>query len=496
MTSIPSPGTAGEPLEARSGLAPFQTAELPPAPAPRGLRQWLSAIGPGIIVLGASLGSGEFLLGPAVVVKHGFTLLWIAGVAIVLQTVFNTELMRYTLATGEPVLTGFMRTRPRSSLWAGLYVLLGFLQHGWPAWAATAAGALFFTGARRLPGDGDTDAVFLCAVLIYLVCVAVLLVGRRVERTLEVLNWVLVTVIMAGLLALTLAFAGADTLGAALAGYVGYDPGAGRFLLIPDGADWFLLGAFAAFSGAGGMGNIALSNWARDKGYGMSQHAGYIPAAMGEKVDLAHTGFGFTPTPEALARWRGWWRLVQVDQYLVFFLGAVLGMMLPALLYVTFVPAGTDIRGLGVAAELAFAMAKVKGPIFGGIIAIMAVWVLFKTQLDLLEAGVRTFTDVLWTGSRRIREWRGGDVRRVYYAVLGFSVMWGLVALRLGEPVWLLQVAANVGGLILAVAALHLLYVNCTLLPKEVRPAPWRRVALVLMAAFYGMFFVMWAWKS
>ena len=487
----PAPAT-----EARSGLGAFQLAELPPAPAPRGIRQWLPAIGPGIIVLGASLGSGEFLLGPAVVVKHGFTLLWIAGVAIVLQTVFNTELMRYTLATGEPVLTGFMRTRPRSSFWAGFYVLLGFLQHGWPAWAATAAGAMFFTGARRLPGGGDTDAVFLCAVVIYLACVGILLVGRRVERTLEVLNWVLVTVIMAGLLALTLAFAGAGTWGAALAGYVGYDATAGRFLLIPEGADWFLLGAFAAFSGAGGMGNIALSNWARDKGYGMSQRAGYIPAAMGEKVELAHNGFRFTPTPEAMARWRGWWRLVQVDQYAVFFLGAVLGMMLPALLYVTFVPAGTDIRGLGVAAELAFAMAKVKGPIFGGVIAIMAVWVLFKTQLDLLEAGVRTFTDVLWTGSRRIRAWRGGDVRRVYYLVLALSVGWGLVALRLGEPVWLLQVAANVGGLILAIAAVHLLYINCTLLPRELRPAPWRRVALVVMAVFYGMFFVMWAWKS
>jgi hypothetical protein len=485
-----------EPLEARSGLDAFQLAELPPAPVPRGLRQWLAAIGPGIIVLGASLGSGEFLLGPAVVVKHGFTLLWIAGVAIVLQTIFNTELMRYTLATGEPVITGFMRTRPRSSFWAGFYVLLGFLQHGWPAWAATAAGAMFFTGARRLPGGTDHDAVFLCAVVIYLVCVGILLVGRRVERTLEVLNWVLVTVIMAGLLLLTLAFASGGTWAAALTGYFGYDAAAGRFLLIPEGADWFLLGAFAAFSGAGGMGNIALSNWARDKGYGMSKMAGYIPAAMGEKVELAHHGFRFTPTPEAMARWRGWWRLVQVDQYLVFFLGAVLGMMLPALLYVTFVPAGTDIRGLGVAAELAFAMAKVKGPVFGGAIAIMAVWVLFKTQLDLLEAGVRTFTDVLWTGSRRVRAWRGGDVRRVYYLVLAVSVGWGLVALRLGEPVWLLQVAANVGGLILAVAAVHLLYINCTLLPKELRPAPWRRVALLAMAVFYGAFFVMWAWKS
>ncbi len=35
---------------------------------------------------------------------------------------------------------------------------------------------------------------------------------------------------------------------------------------IPPGADWLLLGAFAAYSGAGGMGNIWTASWLRDKG--------------------------------------------------------------------------------------------------------------------------------------------------------------------------------------------------------------------------------------
>ena len=92
----------------------------------------MAAVGPGVIVLGLSIGSGEFLLGPAIFVKHGLTLLWVTLVAILLQTVFNTEVMRYTLATGEPVFTGFMRTRPRASFWAWLYVILYLLQFGWP----------------------------------------------------------------------------------------------------------------------------------------------------------------------------------------------------------------------------------------------------------------------------------------------------------------------------------------------------------------------------
>src|ERR1051325_3813060 len=91
--------------EARSGLEPWRRGELPPAPRPKGLG-WFSAIGPGVIVLGGSIGRGEFPLGPAAFVKYGLSLLWVVGVAAVLQTLLNLELMRYTMATGEPIMTG------------------------------------------------------------------------------------------------------------------------------------------------------------------------------------------------------------------------------------------------------------------------------------------------------------------------------------------------------------------------------------------------------
>lgn len=478
--------------EARSGLDPWSLADLPEPPRPRGW-QWIAAVGPGVILLGASIGSGEFLLGPAVMVKYGLALLWIAGFAIILQTLFNTELMRYTMATGEPVFTGFMRTRPTASFWAWLYVMLFFLQVGWPAWAGTAAGAMFFLFTKQLATATDAGAVYLIAVAMFGVCVTILLVGRRIERTLEGLNWALVTMIIGGLLILAVAFVPLDTWVAAGAGYFGFNLEAARFELVPEGADWFLLGAFAAFSGAGGMINITLSNWARDKGYGMGQVAGYIPAAIGgAKVNLAHVGYRFETTPEAMRRWHGWWRLIRADQYGVFFLGAILGMFLPAILYVTFVPGGEDIRGLAVASTLANAIAEAKGALFGGMVALMAVWILFKTQLDILEGTVRGITDIIWTGSRRVRAWRGGDVRVVYYTVLGVTVVWGVLALRLAQPIVLLQIAANVGGLVFVLASLHLLRINTTLLPPALRPPLWRRVALVVMALFYGVFVGFW----
>src|SRR6185295_280670 len=235
--------------------------------------------------------------------------LWITTVAVFLQTIFNFELMRYTLATGESAITGFMRTRPNSSFWAWFYVVLYFLQMGWPGWAGNAAAAIFLLSTHRLPEAADSNVVYAIGAGTFLLCVSFLLIGRRIERTLELLNWVLIIVILGSFLVLALMYASPGTWLAAGAGFVGYDTASGEFSFLPAGADYFLLGSLAAYSGCGGVGNITLTNWARDKGYGMSQITGYIPALIGgQKVHLAHTGFTFNPTSENLVRWNGWWR--------------------------------------------------------------------------------------------------------------------------------------------------------------------------------------------
>jgi hypothetical protein len=448
----------------------------------------MGVVGPGVIVLGASIGSGEYLLGPANFVRYGLTLLWVTSVAVLLQTNFNAELMRYTMATGEPAVTGFMRTRPKSTVWAVLYALLYFLQVGWPGWAGAAAGAFFFLFSKRVAGPEDAGVVYAIGVAAFLVCVAILLIGRRIERTLEILNWVLVIAIIGSFLVLAAIFVAPDTWIAAATGFFGYSPSTRGFLLLPEGADYFLIGAFAGFCGAGGVINITLSNWARDKGYGMGGVAGYIPAAVGgKKVNLAHSGFTFEPDERSMERWRGWWRIVKADQWVVYFVGAILGMVLPAVLYVTFLQPGTDIRGYGIAAELANAMES-RLPLMGGVVAFLGAWILFKTQLDVIEAMVRSVTDILWSGSRRVRAWRGGDVRAIYYALLAVVVVWGIIALRLAQPIFLLQISANVAGMTFVIAGVHLYYVNTRLLPEAVRPGLWPRVGLVALVAFYGLF--------
>lgn len=96
----------------------------------------------------------------------GGTLLWIATIAIILQAILNTESIRYTLYTGEPMFSGFMRCRPGSKFWSIVYLItdLGGI---WPAWAMTAATALAAAWLGYLPSDNvlsdqNTVRLFIC----------------------------------------------------------------------------------------------------------------------------------------------------------------------------------------------------------------------------------------------------------------------------------------------------------------------------------------------
>lgn len=59
-----------------SSYPPLEVRKLPPSPP---LRQ---AIGVGIVVMGLGIGTGELILWPHLLVKHGLSLLWLALLAI------------------------------------------------------------------------------------------------------------------------------------------------------------------------------------------------------------------------------------------------------------------------------------------------------------------------------------------------------------------------------------------------------------------------------
>jgi hypothetical protein len=123
-------------------------------------------------------------------------------------------------------------------------------------------------------------------------------------------------------------------------------------------------------------------------------------------------------------------------------------------------------------------------------------WVLFSTQLGFVEGLSRAVTDMLWTGSARVRRWRRGDVRGVYYSVLLGFAAWGCVALNLAQPLTLIVIGANMAAFNFVVVSVHTLVVNRRFLPKELRPSRWREAVLVVSALFYGAFVAAAAWAG
>ncbi len=73
----------GRQVEA-GGLPRWEVAELP-APPPYSFKNALRVAGAGAIILGAAIGSGEWLIGPAVTAQFTAALLWDATISILLR---------------------------------------------------------------------------------------------------------------------------------------------------------------------------------------------------------------------------------------------------------------------------------------------------------------------------------------------------------------------------------------------------------------------------
>ncbi|HWC77780.1 MAG TPA: Nramp family divalent metal transporter, partial [Blastocatellia bacterium] len=385
-----------------TGLPQWGVDDLP-EPLPYSFKNMLKTIGPGAILLATSIGGGEWLVGPAISVQFGTSVLWIATIAIVLQVIFNLEAIRYTLYTGEPIYSGIMRLRPGSKFWATIYVMLTSLQLGVPALAAACAPALFAAFAGRLPGAPDTTTLLFVTYGVIVVGVLILSFGGTIERMLEYASWAMIAYIFVFLFAVNIFFVPASHWGSTLAGFF-------TFGSIPDGVEIALLGALASTAGSGGVGNLTITNWVRDKGFGMGAKVGAIPSAFGSKqITLSHVGKVFPINETNLRRWKTWCRYLNADQVWLWGLGCFVGMFLNVNLATSIIPRGTNMSGIGAGAFQAQYMSEHLWTGFWFLALLNGFWILFSTHMGNTDILVRTVTDILWVGSNRVRSWRGGD---------------------------------------------------------------------------------------
>ena len=429
-----------------------------------------------------SIGGGEWLVGPAVAVKYSSSIFLLVTVAIFLQVIFNLEAIRYTLYTGEPIYGGIMRLRPGASFWAVFYTIVGFLQLGWPALAGTAAATLLSAWMGHLPTADNREALNWTATVLILIVILILSFGGTIERMLERFAWTMLVVVFAFLLFVNIAFVPFTHWWVTFTGFF-------KFTGLPRPVDWGLIGALAATAGAGGLGNLTITNWVRDKGFGMGAKVGAIPSAIGgHEILLSHVGKVFEINSESLKRWKDWMRYVHADQIGVWAVFCFLGMYLNVNLATYIVPHGSDMQGLGAGAYQAKYLAERIWPGFWFVTLFNGFWVLFKTQLGNTDVLVRTVTDALWMSNKRLRTWKHGAIHRIYYAILVVFSLWGVIAIRAASPLRLFTILANVAGLVMVLGGVQIFIVNRRFLPRELRPGLWREVLLWMCVLFYAFF--------
>jgi len=105
----------------------------------------------------------------------------------------------------------------------------------------------------------------------------------------------------------------------------------------------------------------------------------------------------------------------------------------------------------------------------------------------------RTVTDNFWFASERVRRMTGGDLRKIYYAVVYAIYALSVIILvistvyKLAEPYHLSATGAALGLLALTLAPILQLVVSNRILPKPLRPGIVTNIILAV-GVVYGFF--------
>ncbi len=443
-------------------------------------------LGPAVIALSLAVGSGEWMLGPLAVGQYGFKGIgWVILVSAVLQTFYNVELARFTIATGEPPITAFGRTPPGYLLWVPLALFCFYLAFILGGWAVAAGSSLFalFTGRANLPEELETVRV-LGGVLLFTTFLFVLF-GRKIERSLEISQAIFMTFVLISLVLVTLAVVPFDYGLKALASFV--IPAAP-----PKGADPSLMGALAGFAGLASGLNFMAIGYYRDKGYGMGHKTGYIAGLIGgKKTEIAPSGKIFPEDARNAARWKRWFRYVLIDQWGIFFTGCMIGVMTPCILvgYLASLPGADPPDRASILVYAALQLGQKYGPILFGWALLMGFFILYTTQICILEALTRNVTDAAYGVSARFREWVKHDSRRFYYPIMFVLAVVISILIHLALPVDLIILSANLTNLASMIFPLVMIYLNRQL-PKPARIKWWSYVVLGANVVFFGFFFI------
>jgi hypothetical protein len=445
-------------------LESFKKGDLPAPVQPK--KMLLSGLS--VLILATGLGSGEFIIFPTLTLKYGFAILWAAWVGLLTQYLINMEISRYTLVSGETILTGFTRLwKP----WAWIFLACNILPWMWPGWATGGAQCASYIIPANITGLAIGGLVFIGLALS---------LGPVIHKTTMIIQTLLVISILVFMITIAIFLFNLDTI-------IQMVKGSLRIGYIPQNIELSLFLTALAFAGAGGTLNIAQSEYIREKGYGMGRYIGRLCSPItGKKEPVASTGYYFECNEDNMNRWKIWWKSVSLEHFVTFFILGTLSIFLLSFIAYSTVY-GTDV---GSGLTFIYNMGEVLGKRFGSFVKIifymMGAAILFTTELGILDATSRISSDIIQTNTK-IRFSKSV----LYLFFLWFEIILGIIILTCGvrEPVMLLKIAGSLNGFVMALYSILLLYSNSgRILGRSIAMRGFAFAGMCWAVGLYGYF--------
>ena len=473
-------------------LPPLRERDLP---EPLPLRKM---VGPGVMLAGLALGSGEFVLWPYITFESGFVFFWACLLGVATQYFLNMEITRWSLATGESAITGFARL---GRIWAYVFLFMNIIPFMIPAWSQGAAQLLGWLFAGETVSSRTVTWVSIGGLLF---CGTILTAGKVVYETVERIQKWLVSAILLLVVILACLIVRWDAVLALLQGAVNI----GGFPPLSVALDEATLLGAIAFAGAGGTLNLCQSNYIKDKGYGMGHYIGRITSPItGQPEAISELGFHFKDDERNRLRWNRWWRAASQEHFLSFFLTCLISLVLLTLISysIFYDAAGTPIANHGdFKHDISFILGEAMAldTRFGSLarvtFLVMGIAILLTTEFGVLDASSRVSTDIVKVNFLRKNE--AWTESKLYYLFLWTTIVLGSALLLIGPATikgafTLFKYTSAMNGGVMFIYSALLLYLCRFRLPKVARMSWWRALIMIWSVLFFGAFTVRLLWQ-
>ena len=437
--------------------------------APKTLTGRFKSLGPGIVVSGSIVGSGEILLTAGLGAAVGFVLLWWVLFSCWIKSIVQAELARYVITSGDTYLRalnrlpGKMKFPGRRGKAVSWPIWLGFV--GLVPGLLTSGGIIGGAGQALgllIPGIDGAWATIVAAAVVMLILGSGAYGRFEKVMLVMVMSFTFATILSALLMQTTEYQA---TLGDIASGFQFDFPLEHAALAI-------------AMYGATGVASSEISAyqyWCVEKGY---------PSFIGAD----HTAPGW------VERAKGWIRVVQTDVWVT-------------LVILTFATLSFYFLGAGVLHRIGATPSgretiDILSNMYTTTLGVWSFWlfsfgafcILFSTVLSGIGAGSRSFPDLLVTlgfidrqNLERRKKWIRGYI-------IAMPIISTVIYLSYQEPIALVIFGATFGAFMLPVQSFMTVYMQRKRMDPRVRPGPWTRGAVVVVFLIQAILsaFIIW----